>query len=216
MQNHPSPNEPAEEYLPTHRSLLARLKQWDDQEAWREFFVTYWKLIYSVALKAGLNPVEAEDIVQDTIIGVARKMPRFTYDPALGSFKAFLLLNVRSRIADFRRKAMAEKRRVARLETGSGSDLLECVPDPALSQLDAVWEAEWHKHLFEAAVEKVKSEVSAKQYLIFDLSVVKQVPVSQITSSLGVNAAQVYLARHRVSRALRAQVQRLTQGPGST
>ncbi len=198
------------DFLPTHRSLLARLKQWDDQEAWREFFETYWKLIYSVALKTGLTPSEAEDIVQETIIAVAKKMPHFSYDPALGSFKSWLLLNVRSRITDYRRKALAEKRYARTSEPRTtGTSLLERVPDPALSRLDAVWEEEWHARLLEAAVEKVKSKVSAKQFLIFDLSFTKKVSVSQITDSLGVNTAQVYLARHRVSRLLEAEVQKL-------
>ena len=206
------PNDRVDEFLPTRRSLLARLKRWDDQEGWREFFETYWRLIYSVALKAGLLPAEAEDIVQETIIGVARKMPRFTYDPALGSFKTWLLLNVRSRIADYRRKVLAEKRHVETSEAGTGSSLMDRVPDSALSQLDAVWGAEWHQRLFEAAAEKVKSKVSAKQFLIFDLSAVKQVPVSTITRSLGVKAAQVYLARHRVSRLLQTEIKRMERG----
>jgi RNA polymerase sigma factor (sigma-70 family) len=212
MPKRPPPNDPADEFLPTRRSLLARLKRWDDQEAWREFFDTYWRLIYSVALKAGLGPAEAEDIVQETIIGVARKMPRFTYDPALGSFKAWLLLNVRSRIADYRRRVQAEKRHLEMTEAQAGTSLVERVPDTALSQLDALWDAEWHQRLFEAAAEKVKSRVSAKQFLIFDLSAVKQVPVRTITRSLGVNAAQVYLARHRVPRLLQSEIHRMERG----
>ena len=53
------------EFLPTRRSLLTRLKDWDDQQGWREFFETYWRLIYSVATKAGLNDSDAQDIVRE-------------------------------------------------------------------------------------------------------------------------------------------------------
>ena len=73
-----------DELIPTRRSLLSRLEDWDDQESWREFFNTYWKLIYGVALKAGLSDAEAQDVVQDTVVAVARKMQDFRYDPGRG------------------------------------------------------------------------------------------------------------------------------------
>ena len=50
--------------IPTRQSLLARLKDWEDQASWREFFDTYWRLIHAVALKAGLNEVEAQEVVR--------------------------------------------------------------------------------------------------------------------------------------------------------
>jgi RNA polymerase sigma-70 factor (ECF subfamily) len=49
-----------DEFLPTRKSLLTRLKSWDDQAGWQEFFETYWRLIFSVAIKAGLTLAEAE------------------------------------------------------------------------------------------------------------------------------------------------------------
>src|SRR5215475_237413 len=87
-----------EPFMPTRKSLLSRLKKWDDQESWQEFFNTYSKLLYRVAVKAGLSDAEAQDVVQETIIVVARKIPDFKYDPALGSFKSWLLLITRRRI----------------------------------------------------------------------------------------------------------------------
>ncbi|MBM3833633.1 MAG: sigma-70 family RNA polymerase sigma factor [Verrucomicrobia bacterium] len=63
-----------DEFIPTRRSLLSRLKDWDDQESWKEFFNTYWKLIYGVAIKSGLTDAEAPDVVQDAIISIAKKM----------------------------------------------------------------------------------------------------------------------------------------------
>src|SRR6266496_3409190 len=93
-----------DELIPTRQSLLSRLKDWDDQEGWREFFNTYWRLIYGVALKAGLSEAEAQDVVQDTVIAVARRIREFNYDPAIGSFKNWLLVITRRRIADHQRK----------------------------------------------------------------------------------------------------------------
>src|SRR5436309_5543177 len=73
-----------DELIPTRASLLARLKDWKDHSSWQEFFDIYWKLIYGVARKAGLNDDEAQDVVQETMASVAKHMPTFKYDPAVG------------------------------------------------------------------------------------------------------------------------------------
>jgi RNA polymerase sigma-70 factor (ECF subfamily) len=92
--------ESTDDPLPTRRSLVTRLKHWDDQEAWQRFFDSYWRLIYEVARRSGLADAEAQDVVQDTVIAVAKQMPTFRYDPAVGSFKSWLRLITRRRVAD--------------------------------------------------------------------------------------------------------------------
>ena len=90
--------------IATRHSLLNRLKDWGDQTSWQEFFDTYARLIYNVAFKAGLSDVEAREVVQETIIAVARKIGEFKADPAHGSFAAWLMQLTRWRIADQWRK----------------------------------------------------------------------------------------------------------------
>ena len=75
-----------QELLPTRASLLSRLRDWQN-DSWREFFELYWKLIYNTARRYGLSDAEAQDVVQDTMIGVSRKIPSFRYDPEWCSFK---------------------------------------------------------------------------------------------------------------------------------
>src|SRR5689334_4741122 len=89
-----------EELLPTRSSLLDRLRNWEDQAGWREFFDTYWKFIYGMAIRAGLSDHEAEDVVQETVTSVARKMPEFQYNPQRCSFKGWLKHVTRLRIVD--------------------------------------------------------------------------------------------------------------------
>src|SRR5689334_726407 len=91
-------------FIPTRRSLLSRLRNADDNESWRAFFDTYWKLIYSFAVKCGCSDAEAEEAVQETIISISRKMAEFKYDPALCSFKGWLLHVTRRRVIDQIRK----------------------------------------------------------------------------------------------------------------
>src|SRR5579884_3179208 len=88
------------ELIPTRQSLLSRLKDWDDNESWRVFFDTYWRLIYNAAMKAGLTDAEAQDAVQETVISVMKSISSFKYDPAKGSFKTWLLRLTQWRILD--------------------------------------------------------------------------------------------------------------------
>src|SRR5947209_6974351 len=98
-----------DQFIATRRSLLSRLKNWHDQASWQEFFDTYAKLIYRIAAKAGLKDAEAQDVVQETALVVAKKMPGFKYDPAIGSFKSWLLLITRRRIEKQLKKRMPIK-----------------------------------------------------------------------------------------------------------
>ena len=90
----------AEDPIPTRYTLLSRLQNWEDNESWRDFFDTYWRLIYTVAVKSGLTDTEAKEVVQETIICVARNIQKFKRDRKLGSFKGWLLQVTRRRIAD--------------------------------------------------------------------------------------------------------------------
>src|SRR5882757_10289430 len=118
-----------DELIPTRASLLHRLKDWQDRSSWQEFFDTYWKLIYGVARKAGMTVDEAQDVVQETMVSVARHMPTFKYDPALGSFKGWLLKMTRWRILDqLRKRGPIQAHRPSSTDSRTGT--VEKVADP--------------------------------------------------------------------------------------
>ena len=70
-----------EAYERTRKSLIERLNDWEDQKSWDDFYKTYWRLIYSVAVKSGLKNEEAFDAVQETIICIAKQQKEGKYDP---------------------------------------------------------------------------------------------------------------------------------------
>jgi RNA polymerase sigma-70 factor (ECF subfamily) len=198
----------AAELLPTRYSLLSRLQNWEDQESWRVFFDTYWRLIYSVALKSGLTQTEAEEVVQETIICVAKDIHKFKRDPQRGSFKGWLCHLTRWRIADQFRKRTG----LLRGESGEADrkyQPLESVPDLADESGAVDWEKEWQANLLQTAMHRVKHRVNEEQYQLFDFCVVKQWPVWRVAQTLGVSAARIYLAKHRITRLLRKEVARL-------
>jgi RNA polymerase sigma-70 factor (ECF subfamily) len=198
---------PVEFAIPTRYSLLSRLQNREDHDSWKVFFDTYWRLIYALAIKSGLTETEAQDVVQETVITVARDIHKFKRDRALGSFKGWLRKIIRWRIVDQFRKRNLDK---PRLEGVPASDDvmpdLDEIPDTA-ANLESQWEEEWRVNLFEAAVERVKLRVREEQYQIFDLHVIKGRPVMEVARTLDVNVGRVYLAKHRISALIKKEVQ---------
>jgi len=185
-----------EQFARTRKSLIERLADWEDQRTWDEFYQTYWRLIFSVSTKAGLSREEAFDVVQETVLAVAKQWKKGqVYDPAKGSFKTWLMNITRWRIADqFRIKQRnpaaanqaggtpggdGDDRRTATIERLEGENGAEI--------LDQVWEREWMSNLTDVALGRVKKLVSPKQYQIFHAYVVKEWDVSKVTGELGVS-----------------------------
>lgn len=198
----------------TRMSLIARLKNWDDQQSWQEFYDTYAKLIFGVALKSGLSHAEAEEVVQETVLNVCKKIKDFKAVAAAGSFKAWLRTQARWRILDQIKKraslpGQAGLSSATGLEDTRTTPVEQRVPDPAASALDQLWDQEWQENLLKAALEKMKQRVSAKQFQIFYLHVIKKWPTRAVAKALDVPVGQVYLARHRLSPLLSKAVKEL-------
>ena len=197
-------------FLVTRRSLVERLANRSDRRIWQEFFDTYWKLIYSVARKTGLSDAEAQDVVQETIITVSRKIDKLRYDPSVGSFKGWLLHMTRWRIADQFRKRAPGYSEQPTIDEDRRTAPIDRVSDGA--DIDAMWENEWRGHLLEAAMGRVKRRVDPRQFQIFDCYVVREWPAQKVAQQLRVSIAQVYLAKHRISALVRREVEALEKG----
>ncbi len=199
-------------FAKTRKSLIARLDNWEDQRTWDEFYQTYWRLIYSVAIKSGLRSEEAFDCVQETILSIAKQSKKKLYDPAQGSFKTWLMNMTRWRINDqFRKRKKDTAMSGGAYDEDRKTAIIDRVEDPKGDVLDRLWKVEWKKNLADAALARVKSQVSPKQYQIFDYYVVKQWDASKVQAHLGVSMAQVYLAKHRVGSVLKKELAKLDQ-----
>jgi RNA polymerase sigma-70 factor (ECF subfamily) len=139
-------------------------------------------------------------------------MPNFHYDRSLGSFKSWLRVVTRSRINVYCRTEKAGEKFIREPFPDAGSDRAEAVeawPDPAADALDELWQREWEENLASTAFRRLRSKVSSQQLLIFRTAMLGELPLSQVAKKLGVNLAQVYLARHRVGKLFNAEVRRL-------
>ncbi len=152
--------------------------------------------------KAGGAPVVYYKIIGGghTWPGV-RKLPEFSYDRALGSFRGWLKTLTVRRVRDH------WKSRRGRAEPGGGSaalDMLAELEDPA-SALSRAWDHEHDQHVVHQLLESIRDEVESVTWEAFRLTVVEGRPVADVAAELGVSANSVYVAKHRVLRRLRTQ-----------
>jgi RNA polymerase sigma factor (sigma-70 family) len=176
----------------TRQSLLGRLRNLDDHASWRTFFDIYWRLIYDVARHSGLDDDAAQEVVQDTVIGVARAMPAFRYDPEKGTFRQWLLRVTRRRIIDqfrriYRQPVLAE----LTLDEQEDEEVSAVqVADYSGGQFECAWREEWERTVFKLAVAEAQREVNPKHFQVFDFCVVKDMSVSRDAAPFGSLAPQ--------------------------
>ena len=170
-----------------------------------------------MAIKAGLSDAEARDVVQETVVSVARSLQAGQYDRTQGSFKAWLHAVTRNRIVDhFRRRQRSVPLAEPKTDSTTGTRPIARIPDPASLELDAVWEEEWQKNLVDAATQRVRAKVPPDQFQIFDLYALKGLPVGEVARLTRSSRTRVYVVKHRLSGMIRSEVRRLEQAMAET
>ena len=193
--------------LETRSSLIQRLKATINGESWEEFFHTYWELIYNVARRAGLSEADAQDIVQETILKIHKSLDRFEYNRKRGTFKGWLRTVTRSRLNDFFKKQQRRPALNHPLEEAAGE--LQNLEDPEGPEIEKIWDEEWNRNLIQAALSRTKKLSSPKQFQIFKCHYIDEWTVRETCRTLGVNPAQVYMAKQRVGKIFRESVEAL-------
>jgi RNA polymerase sigma-70 factor (ECF subfamily) len=183
----------------TRPSLLLRIRDARDRQAWAEFVDVYAPLVYGFARKHGLQDADAADLTQDVLRAVAGAAGRLDYDPARGSFRGWLFTVVRNRLRNF----LTSRRRHAQ---ASGDPAVRRQLDelPARDEdVAALWDAEYERRLFGWAVEQVRPTCSATTWEAFWLTALEGHSGQDAAHALGLTPAAVYLAKRRVTERLK-------------
>ncbi len=200
------PPEPA-----TRPSLLVRLRDHRDNQAWGEFVELYAPLIYAYVRKRGLQDADAADLTQNCLRQVAAHVGRLDYDPRRGSFRAWLFTIVRNQCRNFQQQPR-------RLHQGSGDPNVQRLLElqPASEPEDkAQWEHEYRLRLLAWAAEQVRPQVQETTWQAFWQTTVEGKSGKEVAQTLGLTTAAVYLAKGRVVARLRAVI-RDVQGDEET
>lgn len=196
--------------ITTRSSLLARIKDLDDEVSWQDFNRIYRSFVSHLALKARLSEHEAEDVVQEVLISVARHIGGYKYNRTASSFRHWLSTVIRWRIGDHRKRQFRYARVFPQsIDDDGQNNAAQCVND--VSANAPVGEEEWGKSVVQAALNRVKDQVTAKHYQIYYLHVLNERPVSEVCRRLKVNRGQVYLAKHRVGKLVAEEIQALRE-----
>src|ERR1051326_7455619 len=104
----------------TRASLLVRIRDGQDKDAWRQFMQVYAPVVYGFARKRGLQDADAADLMQEVFRSVAGAAGRLDYDPKRGSFRGWLYTITRNKIFSF----LDAQRRQVRGSGDSGAQRL--------------------------------------------------------------------------------------------
>lgn len=189
----------------TRPSLLIRLRDRDDAQAWGQFADIYGPLIYRFGRYQGLQDADAADLVQETLCAVVRAADEFEYDPSRGTFRSWLLTIARHKLSDRDRARF-------RLARGSGDTaalkLLQQQSAPAEAD-EGWWDQEYQKRIFEWAAEQVRTRVTVSTWTAFRRTAIDGEPARVVAEELGMSTAAVYLAKGRVLGMLKEEVKQL-------
>jgi RNA polymerase sigma-70 factor (ECF subfamily) len=183
----------------TPASLLERLKRPDEPAAWARFVELYTPVLFGWARHLGLQAQDADDLVQEVFTVLVRKLPEFRYDRTQ-SFRRWLRTMTLNKWRD------ACRRRAARPGQPNEAALADAAgPDPAGS----LEEAEYRQYLVGRALELMQAEFEPVTWTACWRFVVEGRPAAEVARDLGVSVNAVYLAKGRVLRRLRAELEGL-------
>jgi RNA polymerase sigma-70 factor (ECF subfamily) len=180
----------------TSATLLERLRQPAPHAAWDRFVKLYTPLLLAWARRLGLQEADADDLVQDVVATLLRKLPEFRYDRHR-SFRAWL------RTVTVNKWRQTQRRRAASPRMAGNVDLAE-VADKGLA--DTFWETEYRQHLVSRALQLMQADFEPTTWKACWEFVVSDKPAAQVAAELGTTVAVVYSAKSRVLHRLRQEL----------
>ena len=192
----------------TRASMLWRIRDPQDQEAWRAFVEVYAPVIDGFARKKGLNNADAADVVQRVLIEVVGSIPKFEYDRARGKFRSWLFTLTRFQLARF-----FDSQNKAVLGTGDSAMQAQLQNSPTDDPLEKLWDDQYESQLFQWAAAKVQAEIDVKTWQAFWLAAVEGLPAKQISEEVGISQGAVWIAKSRVIRRLKDAIARFEGEP---
>ena len=184
--------------LDTRLSLIGRLHDKGDEDAWSEFVQTYEPLIFAVASKRGLQHADAAEVSQDVLNRVANSIDRWEPNPIKGTFRGWLYRVTRNLTID-------HLRRNRRWNSASELEAIDQIPNPTEEESQE-FRKEYERQLFQWAVSKVRSSFQQDNWQAFWLTSVEGQPIVQVAEQLGITCGKVYVARSRVMNRISAVI----------
>lgn len=189
----------------TRATLLLRLRNAGDTEAWSSFLRDYGPMLYRFVRSRGLQDADAADVVQDVLRSVGQAIDRLEYDKQRGGFRAWLFTITRNKLSTFFEK----RQRLAVTANDTAQYELLKQESGDSSELDEQWELEHQRQLAAVAMQLVKPTLESKTWEAFELTAIAGRSAEAAGQELGLSTGAVYVARSRVTAKLRTEIERL-------
>ena len=185
----------------TRASLLLRLRDPEDHEAWVEFVSLYERVIYRVLRRTGLQDADALEMLQELFLAVNRNIGRWEHGAERGSFRGWLRRVTRNLVVSWVRR---QKRQV----TTSSVDLDALLESPQAADGPETdeFDRELRRALFHRASDRVQAEVRPQTWQAFWEVAVTGISVAEAAVKLGMTAGAVRVAKCRIIARLREVV----------
>lgn len=190
----------------TRHSLLLRLADARDAEAWSEFVAVYESAVFRFACSRGLQRADAEDVTQKVLQAVLAKAPIWDRTSG-GSFGAWLFRVTRNLAA---KTWNAQNDRDVHWSKEEDSNWLEAIPSPS-DEEKTLFQMEYRKALFHWAADRVRGHFQSETWSAFWMNSVDQVDASVVAEQLGMTKSTVYVAKCRVMKRIRDEIERFEQ-----
>jgi RNA polymerase sigma-70 factor (ECF subfamily) len=189
----------------TRVSLLVRLRDGADADAWREFVRLYAPVIYGFARKRGLQDADAADLMQDVLRSVSTAAARLEYDPKRGTFRGWLFTITRNKVYNF---LEGRSRRVVASGDSRVHERLEQHSDgSSADDYDGDWDGDYRRSLAAQAMERIKREFRPATWQAFLLTAVEGRTPAEIAKRVGLSVGAIYVAKSRVIARLRQEIE---------
>lgn len=183
----------------TSATLLARLRDARDADAWGRLNDLYSPLIRSWAARLGVRGSDAEDLTQDVLAVVVRRFPEFVHPERPGAFRGWL----RAIAANCAREAWRAKKVAPRAPGGTDfGSYLARLEDPA-DDLSREWDRQHDVYVTRRLLERIKPDFEPKTWELFQQFVLGGQPADQVAAACGTTPNAVYIAKSRVLARLR-------------
>jgi RNA polymerase sigma factor (sigma-70 family) len=187
----------------TRASLVARIRDPRDDEAWQEFTEIYGPLIRRLARGKGLQEADADDLAQDVFRVVAGAKENQAFDPSRGSFRGWLFSIARNLAVNF----LISRERHPR---GTGdTDVKRLLDEQPAAEQSAIFESAYKQQLLFWAAEQIRGEFSTLAWQAFWQSGVEGRSPAEVAEALGTTVGTVYHYKSRIMARLRKRIEQV-------
>ena len=191
-----------DEFKNTRYTLIHRLKDQYDENAWEEFIDIYRRYIYVVIRRMDIPVHEAEELTQNLLVKLWEKLPNFNFNPEVARFRTWLGKVIYNSVISYKR---SKKNETFKLELDESHSV-----DSKISEM---MNREWENYIANIALERVKPLFSGKAMEVFQMSLDGK-DLKEIAESLEIKEDSVYRLKNRVKEKLSKEISFLREDLG--